>query len=231
MSVSRRASYTGERLDIQALVTPDAKRILDVGCSNGSLGAALRKSAPDRIVFGLEFDLELSREAATKLDQVYLVDLNQYDWQSISDEPKFDCIIFADVLEHLVNPDKVLRGAVQCLADHGSVIISVPNIRHVSAFWSIYIRGSFPRNNRGIFDDTHLRWFTLHDIKKMARSSGLTVRTVASNLRLLDTPVSKINSLAEKALRPFANLSFIREFFSYQFIIKADYCATPPFLG
>ncbi|MBL0037720.1 MAG: methyltransferase domain-containing protein [Nitrosomonadales bacterium] len=66
----------------------------------------------------------------------------------------FDCMIFADILEHLIDPWQALRQAVEHLKPGGTAIISVPNIRHISSLNSIFLQGTFPRIGRGMFDRT-----------------------------------------------------------------------------
>jgi hypothetical protein len=55
----------------------------------------------------------------------------------------------------------LLRLLRPLLSPSACLIVSLPNIRHISALYSIFFSGSFPRRQRGIFDDTHWRWFTL----------------------------------------------------------------------
>lgn len=109
------------------------------------------------------------------LDCVVEADVNTLDWQTVFDDQVFDCLMFADVLEHLVDPWRCLSLALQRLAPGGCVIVSLPNVRHVSVLWGIFFMGTFPRRDRGIFDRTHLRWFTYADAKGLLLESGLVV--------------------------------------------------------
>ena len=156
----RDAAYTTQRLDIFQLVPSSARQILDVGCSNGALGRSLKAAQLDREVHGIEFDGGFAQEAAKHLDHVVKADLNLLDWQEAFAGHSFDCIIFADVLEHLVEPHRCLMQALRHLNPSGSIVVSLPNIRHISAMRTIFLKGRFPRLDRGIFDRTHLRWFT-----------------------------------------------------------------------
>lgn len=221
MDPGTRASYTGDRHDIVACVPPSARRILDVGCSNGSLGEALRSAVPGRTVWGIEADPTFCREAAPRIDRVVQADLNGLAWTETFPADRFDALIFADVLEHLRDPWTVLREAVQVLSPGGAVVISIPNIRHVSAMYSIVIRGSFPRRERGLFDQTHLRWFTYADAVALCRNAGLEVLRVAPLLRLRDLPGGRANEWLERLLGPFRSARLVRDFFAYQFLLTA----------
>jgi methionine biosynthesis protein MetW len=221
MDPRTRVSYTGSRLDIVACVPLTARRLLDVGCSNGSLGAALRAAVPGRTVWGIEADPAFCREAAPRIDRVIQSDLNRLAWAETFADQRFDAVIFADVLEHLLDPWTVLRSAIQVLSPGGVVIISVPNIRHVSAMYSIAVRGRFPRRERGLFDKTHLRWFTFADAVALCRDAGLEVNRVSPLLRLYDSPGGRTNERLERLLGRFRSAWFVREFFAYQFLLIA----------
>ncbi|MDX2380329.1 MAG: methyltransferase domain-containing protein, partial [Acidimicrobiia bacterium] len=128
--------------------------------------------------------------------------------------------VFADVLEHLRDPHHVLAQAVDRLAPGGTVVVSLPNIRHVSAIWSIVVRGTFPRRSRGLFDETHLRWFTTRDAVGLCAGVGLEVRDVDLNLRLLDAPGGTANDwIAGQAW--LGRVPLLRQFLGYQIVLTA----------
>lgn len=172
----RVAAYEGERPNVQALVPPSARRVLDLGCSTGALGAALKRRQGTEVV-GLEFDTAYVAVARERLDQVVHADLNL----ALGQPPTraalgtFDCIIAADVLEHLVDPWSVLRCARELLRPTGAAVVSVPNVRHWRTFLELGFRGRWPRHVSGIFDATHLRWFTLSDATDLLTSAGLAI--------------------------------------------------------
>ena len=47
----------------------------------------------------------------------------------------FDCIVFNDVLEHMVVPEQALRYAKTLLSPNGSIVASIPNIRYLPILW------------------------------------------------------------------------------------------------
>src|SRR3989475_12610532 len=76
----------------------------------------------------------------------------------------FDAIVYEDVLEHLVDPLRVLSELDRHLAPEGFVIASVPTIAH------LYIRllllcGRFDYIDRGILDRSHLRFFRARSLR------------------------------------------------------------------
>ncbi|MGB0112655.1 MAG: hypothetical protein WBP59_05500, partial [Ilumatobacteraceae bacterium] len=110
--------------------------------------------------------------------------------------------------------------ATAMLEPGGTVVLSLPNIRHVSAAWSIFVRGSFPRRSRGLFDETHLRWFTPGDVRAMCESVGLGVETVGFNARLLDRPGGGANDWIARQ-RWASSVPIVREFLGYQVLVTA----------
>ena len=181
-----KSSYTGLREDIVSLVPGSSQKILDVGCSDGTLGAYLRSVSPDRTVFGIEIDETFFQVAKNRLNSAVNADLNRVELIDVYNGEKFDCIVFGDVLEHLENPALQLKYAVDKLEMGGVVVVSMPNIRHVFALYSIFFRGTFPRNDRGLFDRTHLRWFTIADARSLIEGSGLKLENVIYSLRVGD---------------------------------------------
>jgi len=218
---TRHQAYTGVREDIVNLVPLNAMNVLDVGCSNGALGLGLLRLRLERRVSGIEINPQYALEAESVLNRVICANLEQLDWASTWRGEKFDCIIFADVLEHLSNPSRCLGDAISHLAPTGCIIVSLPNIRHISAFKAIFLEGSFPRKSRGIFDDTHLRWFTISDGLKLMQSQGLLVKKLEPALRIGDQGGGWINRRLNKLPLRIKSWWVLREFFGYQISYQA----------
>ena len=89
-------------------------------------------------------------------------------------EDKFDVIVFADVLEHFVHPLDVLAMATSVLAPNGRIIISIPNVAHLSVRLQLLL-GSFTYTDRGILDRTHLHFYTKKTLKEMITKAGLHI--------------------------------------------------------
>lgn len=219
---TRTASYTTPRPDIFDMVPPSAADILDVGCSNGALGRSLKVACPTRNVCGIEFDSAFAKEAAEHLDFVINADLNLLKWDDAMGGRRFDCIIFADVLEHLVDPHQCLLQGCQYLKPGGCVIVSLPNIRHISAFQAIFIGGHFPVRDRGIFDRTHLHWFTVTDAHDLLANSDLKVSTTSLALRWGDCGGGRMNRLLNRLPASVQHWTPVREFLTYQICLRAE---------
>jgi methionine biosynthesis protein MetW len=218
----RDTAYTTAREDVLDMVPPSARHILDLGCSSGALARSLKSAVPGRTVVGVELDARYAADAAQHLDRVIHADLEKLEWsEAFGNQQLFDCIIFADVLEHLVDPRRCLMQATQYLRPGGCVVVSLPNVRHVSAFFAIFVRGTFPQRDRGIFDNTHLRWFTVADARKLLAESGLSVSCMSVALRWGDVGGGFVNRILNRLPPAIRRWAPLREFFGYQICFRA----------
>jgi len=209
----RRWMYENPRPDVQALVPREARRILDLGCSSGALGGALKSRQAAEVV-GIENDTAYAEDARGRLDRVVQSDLEELFAHPAEEElGRFDCLIAADVLEHLRDPWHVLVAAAALLWTGGTAVISVPNVRYWETFWQLGIRGTWPRRDEGVFDSTHLRWFTGTDAVTMMDAAGVPVRRISRQYRL--KPGDWHSS---RQGRWFARTP-LRPFFVYQYVM------------
>ncbi|HYE89313.1 MAG TPA: class I SAM-dependent methyltransferase [Vicinamibacterales bacterium] len=170
--------YQQARREVAALVPEGAKRVLDVGCAEGILGGFLRQRGVAEVI-GIEQVPEVAERAKANLTQVFCGDVSTMD---LPFEPKsFDCIIFADVLEHLVDPLPVLQRYATLLADDGTIVVSIPNVRHCQIL-NMLAEGHWTYQDFGIMDRTHLRFFTLREVQAMVRAAGLEIRNLSANM-------------------------------------------------
>lgn len=156
------------------------KTVLDVGCNKGYL----RQLAPGNSFFGIDNNKKDLQEAKKNgYQKVYQLDLNDYKAFKVKD--KFDVLIFADILEHLLYPDKVLRFFVDhYLKKDGKIIISLPNVAHITVRLGL-MRGRFVYTQSGILDRTHLHLYTVQTARELITSSGLKiVKSMFSSNRL-----------------------------------------------
>jgi SAM-dependent methyltransferase len=170
--------YCCPRPDVAALVPPTARRVLDVGCGAGALGALLRRRG--HVVAGVELVPEAADLARQVLDHVAVADV-EADGFPFADS-SFDAVVLADVLEHLIDPWRVLRDAARLLAPRGVVVASVPNVQNWDVVWRL-LRGRWGYRERGLLDRGHLRFFTLRSLRALFADAGLEVVRVGHNYR------------------------------------------------
>jgi len=205
--------YENPRPEVLALVPPSARRVLDVGCSSGALGEAL-KARQDAEVLGIELDPQYAARARERLDRVIVGDVEQLGAQ-LEELGRFDCVIAADVLEHLRDPWSALSSLAGLLTPDGSVVISLPNVRHWEMFWWVGLRGYWPVRDEGIFDSSHLRWFTVKNARTLIEQAGLAIETVSPCYRLRPSDWRSARQGRWFAHTPLA------PFFVFQYVIRS----------
>ncbi len=186
-------SYVGLRHDLIKLLPeqPEKLRLLDIGCSTGINGEYLREAGRISSLWGIEYDADMAAVASRHYDQVLVGDLDTMPLAAKLPLKAFDCMLCGDVLEHLRRPEEVLACLHPHLADDGRVIISVPNMRHISAILQLVFKGYWPRNERGIFDKTHLQVVTKRNLQEWVETAGFQVVSWHRNYRYRDPIGSK----------------------------------------
>jgi len=209
-------SYTGLRDDILRLIPGEARKILDVGCSIGGLGEQIKQKIRSEVeVVGIELDEQMAKVAKEKLDQVIIRDVERINLADHLAPNYFDCIIFADILEHLENPWDVLKNVKSFLNNEGIIIASIPNVRHYTTIINLVIKGYWPYRERGIHDKSHLRFFALKNIRDMFQNAGFKIVRIERNYRVIESPHWWNRFSKYFALPPF------KELLTFQYLIVA----------
>lgn len=173
-------------------LVPPGSRVLDVGCAEGYLAAEL--AARGCAVVGVEPD---ARAAAVARERG--ISVLEFDVEEVAlDASAFDVVLFVDVLEHLREPAPVLAQA----AAAGRAVVSIPNIAHWTGRRAL-LRGTFPREDHGLFDRTHLRWFTRAETHRLAHDAGFRVveERFADAPLPLESRFPRLRALRAPALR------------------------------
>jgi SAM-dependent methyltransferase len=163
---------------VVALVPRDAVNVLDVGCAAGGLGRELKRQCPQVKVRGIEPVAAEAERARAFLDDVLV---GTFETPVPKEWPAPDCIIFADVLEHLVDPWAAVARAHALLRPGGTLVASIPNVAHGTVVAGL-LRGRFDYQTSGILDRTHLRFFTRPTAIALVESGGFHVHEVRRRL-------------------------------------------------
>ncbi len=154
-----------------------AKTVLDVGCAQGALGAAYLRRNPNARFLGIDIDEEAVSQAASRMSEVFCGDVEAEPMPF--DVPEgIDCIVYGDVLEHLRDPWSLVARHMNYLTPDATVLVCMPNVEH----WSFVLRllaGKFDYDDQGLFDRTHLRWFTPRTMGQLMADAGLQLSDVA----------------------------------------------------
>jgi 2-polyprenyl-3-methyl-5-hydroxy-6-metoxy-1,4-benzoquinol methylase len=150
------------------------RKVLDVGCGTGSFGASIRRRTGCE-VWGVESNAGSIQKAEQNIDKVF-----QGYFGPDLDLPLcyFDCIVFNDVLEHMLDPASALVIARALLSSGGCIVASIPNIRQFPTVWKLVICGNWEYQEFGILDKTHLRFFTRVSIMRLFQEAGFAIQRI-----------------------------------------------------
>jgi 2-polyprenyl-3-methyl-5-hydroxy-6-metoxy-1,4-benzoquinol methylase len=146
------------------------KDVLDIGCGEGFL-AKLLAEAGHRVTGVDVLDQPRHREAL--VDYIPL-DLDSREAETVlrARRERFDYILLLDVLEHLRDPERLLKAARTLLKPGGKMVISVPNVANLTVRLQLLL-GRFDYTERGILDRTHVRFYTRRTARALLARCGL----------------------------------------------------------
>lgn len=196
-----------KRDDLISLIDSQAVNILDVGCGNGEIGRILKDGGAN--VVGIESNEEMYLEASHKLSKVFFVDTENFS--PPYSEGYFDCILYADVIEHLKDPLSVLVSYKKYLNNNGYVVASIPNVRYYKLIARLFFGGTWDYVESGILDRSHLRFFAFINILEIFEEAGYEVIQIKRNI------------VSSRFFRVLNRVLFnsLKDFLTYQYYVKA----------
>ncbi len=147
------------------------KCALDLGCAMGHFGAELKERFPGVEVIGIDANRAAAAVAATRIDRVICDRLDNLDFAAHG-LGNVDAIIAADILEHVPNPWRLLERLRSVLAPDGQLLASIPNVRNLVLLSELVQDGRWSYRPEGLLDITHLRFFTLFEMRRMFEDTG-----------------------------------------------------------
>jgi 2-polyprenyl-3-methyl-5-hydroxy-6-metoxy-1,4-benzoquinol methylase len=167
------AYFQGCRRDIvDALPAKADAALLEVGCGDGATGRYALATGKAGVYVGIEISARAAQIAARSLTEVIVGNVEQMDLSRFHGQ--FDALILSEVLEHLADPWTTLRWLALCLKPGAAVYASSPNISHRLVIANLFV-GRFEYQPEGIYDRTHLRWFTPSSFRRMFEDAGIEV--------------------------------------------------------
>jgi O-antigen biosynthesis protein len=208
--------YSQQRAELVDRLPRPYGRVLDVGCGEGAVGRLLLERGADAVV-GVELHEPAAEAARGAYDEVHALPVE--DALGVLAGP-FDTILVYDVVEHLVDPDRVLRGLLGLARPGGTLHLSAPNARHWTLVRDLVVRGTFGYAESGHRDSTHLRWFTRRDLVSLLEDTGWEVDGTAHG------ELRSASSLAARLTRGLTT-----EFLVYQWSVLARAPRSAPAAG
>ncbi|MFT4190940.1 MAG: methionine biosynthesis protein MetW [Comamonas sp.] len=155
---------------ILALV-PHGARVLDLGCGNGALMAALQRQL-GCTGYGVEIDDANVLECVKR--GVSVIQLNLDEGLSMFDDASFDVVLQIGTLQHLRNAEVMLRETARV----GRIgIVAFPNFAHWPNRLAV-LRGRMPVTKTlpyQWYDTPNIRVGTYADFEVLARKNGLRI--------------------------------------------------------
>ena len=167
--------YNRVNPDLLQALPPDARTILEIGCGTGVMAREYRRINPLVRYLGVEMNPDAAILAEEHIDRVLTGDVAAVDLGELGVEPgAVDCLVFGDVLEHMLDPWSVLAKLTPLLREGGQAVACIPNVQH----WTILVNllmGRWEYADEGLMDRTHLRFFTVDSMRKLFTEAGLKV--------------------------------------------------------
>jgi 2-polyprenyl-3-methyl-5-hydroxy-6-metoxy-1,4-benzoquinol methylase len=181
-------------LDYHSIVRLDAihmmdrnltQRVLEIGCGTGNTLAYLKKNGLAAYVEGIEKELQCVEALNPLVDKLTNADVEQLGF---TENEKFDTVLLLDILEHLVDPYKLLQQVTRLIKPKGQIIISIPNIRNLKILKALIVNGTWTYQDTGILDRTHLRFFTKKSFLEGVREKRIAIEMCDYQMNLDNFP-------------------------------------------
>jgi 2-polyprenyl-3-methyl-5-hydroxy-6-metoxy-1,4-benzoquinol methylase len=215
---NKQKPYFGHvRREIAPALPDRCGRVLEVGCGAGATLEWLRQRPGTTHTTGIEIFEDAATLARSNADEIYCLDIEHSVLpNSVS---MFDTILCLDVLEHMVNPWETMHRLVTLhLKPGGTIIITLPNIRHHTVVLPLLLKGQWQYEEAGIMDRTHLRFFSRH--------SALALLTHTDLEPAQCTALSFAGNRLKKAMNQ-ATLRIFEGLITPQYLLSATKKPTP----
>lgn len=178
MNVDEKVYSNDGNRTVVDLVDADCRRLLDVGCGDGSNSRLLRGLRPNLHIDGITHSAEEARLAEQSMNRCLVADIEGELPSELTGG--FDTILFSHVLEHLSYPAQVVPRFLEYLNPGGQIVIAVPNVASWRTRWRL-MKGDFQYEEFGVFDNTHLRFFTYRTAADYLLAQCADLESIASS--------------------------------------------------
>lgn len=201
------AYYANARKEIAPFLPARLENVFEVGCSEGNTLLWLQEEKGAKKCRGLEILPEAAERAKAKGLEITIGNI---ETDKITLPEKNDLVLCLDVLEHLQDPWHILPVIAENIRAGGSLIVSLPNVSHVSILAGLIFRNDWRYQASGILDRTHMRFFTHRTASELIAGAGMKI--IRSKPKFARKTHRNINLLT---------LKIFERFLAYQYIFLA----------
>ena len=179
------------------------KKVLEIGCGSGLTLKQIKTTYQNVDITGVDL------YADNIVDDIKVIKDSLENFIINNNIEDYDYILILDVLEHLIDPWETLLIVKNNIKPSAKIIVSLPNVSDFIFIKKLLINNRFEYTSKGgIFDQTHLRFFTISDMKSMFKKCGFNIIFYAPNYLY--------NKSLRKILHYFL-FGFLKRFYTLQY--------------
>ncbi len=158
------------RAELARRATGGAKRLFDLGCGNGSVGAVL--AADGWEVTGVDPSSEGIAQAKARHPGLRLETGSAYD-DLATVYGRFPVVVSLEVVEHVYAPRDYARTLADLLEPGGTAIVSTP----YHGYWknlAMAVTGKMDAHFTVLWDNGHIKFWSFRTLSALLTEAGLT---------------------------------------------------------
>ena len=159
---------------------PEGAAVLDIGCSSGNFGGALIKYK-NCTVDGVDYNPQDVKMARKILHSAKVVDIEKDNLKRAVGNKRYNVIVMADVLEHLLDPVGALKQVKKIISPNGFIAFSIPNMAHLSVRLKL-LGGQYAHTDTGLLDKTHLHFYDVNEVERLFEEAGYAIEKYDSTI-------------------------------------------------
>lgn len=166
----QRIWHKGKLKAVLNLIEDEPKNVLDVGSASGWFLSNIHRKYPKSKCIGVDKYKDAVTFGNKKYKSLKLIYADAHNLPFKAET--FDLVICTEVLEHVKDPDIVLKEIKRVLSRGGVAIIEMDsgNILFRTAwYWWTNLR-------RGVWRDSHIHLFNAQKLEKVIKKSGLKIK-------------------------------------------------------
>jgi len=147
---------------VDSALRKGGNKLLDVGCGNGVLVEIVKDKFAN--LYGCDISKTAANEAKKRGMDALCVDFNN-GYLPYADA-SIDNISCIEVIEHVIDPQEILKEMYRILLPGGKLVLTTPNIRYFRNLACLTFKGIFPHTTASSFvwGGGHFHYFTRKDL-------------------------------------------------------------------